>query len=69
MSNSAYYAPQFLPIIGNKIKAVLEDTLEPKLAELWRWRPEARKVPNYSLPDTPDLDLSEAGGWKRDEKL
>jgi len=60
---------QFLPIIGQKIKDVLEDKLEPKLAEMWRWRPEQKKVPNYSLPDTPDVDLSEARGWRRDSML
>ncbi|GAA6020769.1 hypothetical protein JCM10207_002017 [Rhodosporidiobolus poonsookiae] len=60
---------KFLPTIGSKVKDLLEDKLDPELADLWRWRPGSERKVDTSRPSVPVLDIQDMSGWKRDAKL
>jgi sarcosine oxidase / L-pipecolate oxidase len=55
---------KFLPVLGKYIVEMMEGTLDPAIAQKWKWRPGAKTVDFESNPH-PDLpeDLNDMPGW------
>ncbi|KAL4810958.1 FAD dependent oxidoreductase [Aspergillus unguis] len=56
---------KFLPVVGKYIVQSLEGTLDPEIAQKWRWRP-GTKLADYSTnphPEQPE-DLNNMPGWE-----
>ncbi|OKL58134.1 hypothetical protein UA08_06584 [Talaromyces atroroseus] len=54
---------KFLPVLGKYIVDMMEGTLDPEIAQKWKWRPGAKMV-NFETnphPDTPE-DLNDMPG-------
>ncbi|KAL3462387.1 FAD dependent oxidoreductase [Aspergillus heterothallicus] len=55
---------KFLPVLGKYIVQMMEGTLDPEIAQKWKWRPGA-KLADYETnphPQTPE-DLNDMPGW------
>ncbi|GAA6048760.1 hypothetical protein JCM3770_003947 [Rhodotorula araucariae] len=60
---------KFLPTIGEKVRDLLENKLDPECAALWKWRPGAERIEDTSRPSKPVLDIGDLHGWRHDAKL
>ena len=55
---------KFMPVLGKYIVDMLEQKLDPVMAQKWKWRPGAPK-PAVDPHPTPLVDLSEVPGWQK----
>lgn len=53
---------KFMPIIGKYIIDMLEDKLDPIIAQKWKWRPGAKLLGSNPHP-TALQDLNDIPGW------
>jgi hypothetical protein len=51
------------------VKDLLEGKLDPKLAEMWKWRPHSKRLVDTSRPSVPVLDIQDMDGWRNEAKL
>ncbi|KAL2444388.1 L-pipecolate oxidase [Exophiala dermatitidis] len=54
---------KFMPVLGKYIADLLEGTLEPNIAQAWRWRPNQKMGTNLAHMD-PEMELRDLSGWR-----
>lgn len=55
---------KFLPVLGNYIVDMMEGTLDPQIAQKWKWRPGVELADHNTNPHQEVArDLKELRGW------
>lgn len=61
---------KFLPILGKYIVEMMEDTLDPEIAQQWKWRPGAKSGDYSTIPHQEVAkDLTRLPGWGEPKSL